>query len=128
MKKEKFVVEYNLKSVSLPLLWTYIGTVNGLADWFADDVKSDGKIFTFYWNKTPQQAQQTAIRAGNYIRFRWMEDDPNEKTFFELRIAASELTNDTVLSITDFDAAEDISDSKELWDHQVDSLRRKLGV
>ena len=47
MKKEKFVVEYNLKSVSLPLLWTYIGTVNGLADWFADDVKSDGKIFTF---------------------------------------------------------------------------------
>ena len=57
-----------------------------------------------------------------------MEDDPNEKTFFELRIAASELTNDTVLSITDFAAAEDISDSKELWDHQVDSLRRKLGV
>ena len=35
MNKEKFIVEYDLKSVSPTLLWSYIGTKNGLADWFA---------------------------------------------------------------------------------------------
>ena len=31
MNKEKFIVEYDLKSVSPTLLWSYIGTKNGLA-------------------------------------------------------------------------------------------------
>ena len=52
MNKEKFIVEYDLKSVSPTLLWSYIGTKNGLADWFADDVQNEEKLFTFFWNKS----------------------------------------------------------------------------
>mgnify|MGYP000761841361 FL=1 len=127
MKKEKFVIEYDLKSVSPTLLWTYIGSANGLADWFADSVICDGKEYTFIWNKTPQKAVQTAVRTGFYIRFHW-EEDGAEKTYFELRIATSELTGSTVLTITDFATPDEQASSRELWDTQIDDLRRTLGL
>ncbi len=127
MNKEKFVIEYDLKKVSPSLLWTYIGTRNGLSDWFADDVRGDGKQFIFYWNKSSQEAQQTGMRAGSYIRFHWL-DDEDEKSFFELRIFSSELTGATMLSITDFAYPDEMEDSRGLWNYQMESLRRKLGV
>ena len=127
MNKEKFVVEYELKSVSPALLWPYIGTKSGLADWFADDVESDGKQFTFFWNKTSQQAHQIAMRTGLYIRFHWL-DDEEEKSYFELRITTSELTGATMLAVTDFAYPDEMADSRDLWDHQIETLRRKLGV
>lgn len=127
MNKEKFVIEYELKSVSPALLWPYIASKNGLADWFADDVQSSDKTFTFFWNKMPQQAHQTAMRTGFYIRFHWL-DDEEEKSYFEMRITTSELTGATMLTITDFAYPDEMADSRDLWDHQIETLRRKLGV
>ena len=127
MNKEKFVIEYELKSVSPALLWPYIGTKNGLADWFADDVQSDGKQFIFFWNKTSQEAHQIAVRTGLYIRFHWV-DDEKSRSYFELRITTSELTGATMLVVTDFAYPDEMADSRDLWDHQIETLRRKLGV
>ena len=127
MNKEKFVIEYELKSVSPALLWPYIGTKNGLADWFADDVQSDGKQFIFFWNKTSQEAHQIAVRTGLYIRFHWV-DDEESRSYFELRITTSELTGATMLVVTDFAYPDEMADSRDLWDHQIETVRRKLGV
>ncbi|MCP9611485.1 START-like domain-containing protein [Coprobacter tertius] len=127
MKKEKYIVEYSLNNVSPSVLWTYIGTVNGLADWFADDVVADGKLYTFYWNKTPQQAMQTTFRVGNFIRFHWL-DDEDTKTYFEFRINVAELTGNVVLEITDFAEEGEKQDSIELWNNQVNTLKRVLGA
>ena len=77
MNKEKFIVEYDLKSVSPTLLWSYIGTKNGLADWFADDVQNEEKLFTFFWNKSSQQAHQIARRDGGQP---WFMGPPDRDT------------------------------------------------
>ncbi len=127
MNKEKFVVEYDFKKVSPSLLWNFISTASGLSEWFADRVDSDDKEFTFYWNKTPQRAVLVAMRSGVFVRFHWI-DDENERTFFEMRIASSELTSTTVVTITDFAEPDETDDLKELWENEVDRLRRKLGV
>ena len=39
----------------------------------------------------------------------------------------SELTNDFVLEITDFADVADVADVRELWDSQVETLRRTCG-
>ena len=127
MNKEKFVVEYELKSVSPALLWPYIGTKSGLADWFADDVQSDGKQFTFFWNKTSQQAHQIAMRTGLYIRFHWL-DDEEAKSYFELKIHYNELTTDHTLEVTDFAEPGEEEDVRNLWDSQIETLKRVFGV
>lgn len=127
MTKEKFNIEYSLKSVSPNVLWNYVGTAHGLANWFADDVHLAGKKYTFFWNKMPQEAEQIGCRLGVFIRFRWQEED-SLKTFFEFRIHQIELTGNTVLEVTDYAYPEELEDSVELWNTQIDNLKRKLGI
>ncbi len=62
----------------------------------------------------------------SFIRFRWL-DDENEREYFELKMTNNELTNDFVLEITDFAEADEVDDLRELWESQVDTLRRTCG-
>ena len=49
--------------------------------------------------------------------------------FFEMRISKSELTDMTTLIITDFATDNDEQDElTDLWDQQVDSLKRTMGI
>lgn len=127
MHEEKFEIDYDMKSVSAPLIWSFISTPNGLAEWFADAVECDGKQYTFFWNKSSQTATLLAMRSGQYIRFRW-DDSDIPKSYFEIRITNSDITGSRNLQITDF--ATDDDDRKEitdLWNSQVKTLKRVLG-
>ena len=66
------------------------------------------------------------MRAYSFIRFRWL-DDGNGREYFELKMTNNELTNDFVLEITDFADANEVGDLRELWESQVDTLRRTCG-
>ena len=123
----KIVIDYDMKRASSSLIWTFISTPNGLAEWFCDDVEKDGKTFTFYWNKASQRATLIAIRNGQYVRFRW-EDSEIPRSFFEMRITNSEITGSRNLQITDFAIDEDErKEITELWHNQIKSLKRVLG-
>lgn len=128
MNKEKYIIEYSLNNVSPTVLWTYVGTVNGLADWFADNVTANGKEYTFFWNKTPQTAHQIGYRSGVFIRFRWDEEDSDIKSYFEFRINIIELTGDVILEITDYAYPDEKIDSIDLWNRQISSLKQRLGA
>jgi len=127
MKKEKIHLEYLLNPTSKNLVWQAISTPSGLEEWFADKVISDDKKVVFFWGKTEsREAEITAIRAFSYIRFRWM-DDENERDYFEIKLSSSELTNDNVIEVTDFATPDEADDLRELWDSQIDTLRRAYG-
>jgi len=127
MKREKIRLEYLLNATSKNILWSAISTPTGLEDWFADKVVSNDKIVEFHWGKTEQRdAEITAIRAYSFIRFRWL-DDENERDYFEIKMNYNELTGDFVLEITDFAEPDEVEDMKELWDSQVNKLRRTCG-
>lgn len=125
MEKEKFQLEFEMKSVPVNILWSYIATSNGLAEWFADEVKISGKTYLFNWNGQEQSATQVQMRTGVSIRLRW--DDDTTRNYFEMRISVNELTDSTTLTITDFADSDEIDDAKELWITQIDSLRRIIG-
>ena len=118
-------MEFDMKSAPVSLLWMYISTANGLQQWFADKVDIAHKDCVFRWNNVPQTAHLLSHRTGSHIRFHWEDEDP--KTYFEMRITVSELTDSTVLTVTDFADAEDEEDSRDLWTSQVDTLRRVIG-
>ena len=127
MKREKLHLEYLLNATSRNIIWSTISTPTGLEGWFADKVVSDDKIVTFHWGKTEKrEAEIIAIRAYSFIRFRWM-DDENERDYFEFKMTNNELTGDYVLEITDFAPLDEMEDQKELWDSQIDALRRSGG-
>ena len=127
MERQKIHLQYSLNATSKTLLWNAISTPSGLEDWFADRVQSDNKTVTFYWGKTESRsASIIAMRVYSFIRFRWLDGD-NDREYFEIRMTNSELTNDFTLEITDFADADEVDDSCELWNSEVETLRRKCG-
>ena len=121
--KTKVVLEYGLSSQSVPMIWEAISTAPGLTSWFADDVNSDGKFFTFKWGKhESRQAELINCRQNTYVRFHWMDDEPG--TFFEMRILKNDLTSNYSLEITDFADSDADDDVRSLWDTSMESLRR----
>lgn len=125
MAKEKFSLEYDMRNTPVPMLWAYISTGNGLKEWFADDVRMDGKEVVFSWNDTEQEAQIVGTRTEKYIRFHWKED--TDKCYFELKISTSEMTDSVALTVTDWAEPDDMDESKDLWNYQIESLQRLLG-
>lgn len=127
MDRKKIHLEYLLNATSKSILWSAISTPTGLESWFADRVQSDEKRVAFFWGKTEKrEAEIVAMRAYSFIRFHWL-DDENERDYFELKMSNSELTNDYVLEITDFADADEVTDLEELWESQVETLRRTCG-
>lgn len=125
MAKEKIQMEFQMKSAPVALLWEYISSTHGLELWFADEVQSEGKTYTFSWSGSSQDATLIAIRTLSYIRFRWTDD--TEKTYFELRIQVSELTDSTNLIVTDYADHDEIEEMRDLWLSQIKTLKRVIG-
>ena len=125
--KEKFQLEYVLNNISINILWNSISTPIGLAEWFADKVDVEDNIYTFQWGKNSQSAELIHNRTGSYMQFRWLEDD-EQKTFFEFRISVVELTNDVILTITDFAEPEEKNELVDLWNNEVSKLRKAYGM
>lgn len=125
--KTKFQVEYPMKNTSLSVLWNYISNDNGLSDWFADEVSIRGKYYTFRWGDTEQQAELCNFRTGSYLRFHWL-DDNDERTFFEFKVSINELTAEVMLIITDFAEPDEHDEIIDLWNSQVEKLRRITGI
>lgn len=121
--KVKVVFEYQLNSQSVPMIWDSISTAPGLGSWFADDVNTDGKNYSFRWGKSEiRHAELTNCRQNTYVRFHWLDEDPG--TFFEMRILKNDLTSIYLLQITDFADAGAQDDARSLWDTSIDALYR----
>ena len=128
MKKTKVRMEYMLKGGSSSIVWSIISTPSGLETWFADKVNAEDKIFTFRWGKTEsRQAEVVGIRTNSYIRFHWM-DDEERKSFFELKVNYNELTEDLMLEVVDFAYPDEIDDVKDLWESDIEKLKRVSGL
>ena len=127
MERQKVHLEYPLNATSKSILWSANSTPSGLEGWFADRVENKEKEFIFYWGKSENRsAELLSQRPFSYIRFRWL-DSEFEQEYVELKMNYSELTNDYVLEIIDFTFAGEEDDLQELWDSQVDTLRRTCG-
>lgn len=130
--KEKFQLEYVFSNISMSVLWNSISTPSGLGEWFADKVDldpDDSNLFIFYWGKTSQTARLLNNRVGSYVKFRWDDDmDDPAKPYFELRMSYVELTNDVVLTITDFVEEDEREEATKLWETQVAALKMAAGI
>ena len=127
MKKEKFHIEYVFDKVSIRSLWNHLTTASGLASWFADEVNVQQDIYTFSWNKIQEKTEITVIKPGVRVRYRWLNDE-DDGTYFEFIIHAIELTGAKSLEITDFAISDEKADAIALWDTQVETLKRTLGI
>tara|TARA_R110002126_G_scaffold291495_1_gene453174 strand:+ start:4461 stop:4844 length:384 start_codon:yes stop_codon:yes gene_type:complete len=127
MDKIKYELEIPIHA-SPNMLYQYISSPSNLQEWFADKVNSRGKLFTFSWDGVEEQAELITKRSDERIRFKWLESEDDE-SFFEIRIQVDALTKDVSLIITDFaDDEDEVEESKQLWENQIDELKHTIGA
>lgn len=124
--KVKFEIEFPIQA-SPQLLYQYISTPSGLSEWFSDNVNSRGELFTFIWDDSEEQAKLLSKKSGERIKFRWLNEEDDQISYFEIRIQVDEITKDVSLMVTDFAEEDEIEEAKMLWENQVSDLKQVLG-
>ncbi len=126
-EKTKFEIEYPIHA-SPQLLYQYISTPSGLAEWFADNVNSRGELFIFIWDDSEERAKLLTKKNGERVKFKWLNGEEDEdKYYFEIRIQVDEITKDVSLMVTDFSEDDEVDEAKMLWDNQISGLKQVLG-
>jgi len=123
-QKKKFTREYTLKS-SPTILYNFLTNPSNMAQWFADEVDITENECVFVWNGAEEKAYIIDQIEDEMVRYRWA-DSPGDE-YFEFRIQKAEVTNDTILVITDFAEDYEMDDQQLLWDSQVETLRQQIG-
>jgi uncharacterized protein YndB with AHSA1/START domain len=124
--KTKFELEFPIHA-STYMLFQYISTASGLAEWFADNVNSRGDVFVFIWDDAEERAKLLSKKNEERVKFQWLEDE-NEVCYFEMRLQVDEITKDVSLLVTDFAEEDELEEAKMIWENQISALKHILGA
>lgn len=127
MDKQQYTLEVSFNA-SPKILYNRLSTPSGLAEWFADDVNFENKMNTyiFIWDGHETKADIISKKENLFIRYKW-EDDDDDDSYFEFKIVVDDLTSDVALIITDFAEPDEMDDAIQLWETQIDQLKKILG-
>ena len=138
---------------SQKILFPYLNTPGGLAQWFADDVKVDeDKIFHFFWNDEEQRAKVAVNRRDQLIRFEYLpelvkavgsgiapavsasgdgsassSEGGEELPYVEFTLEKNEMTQSVFLKVVDCTTNGDEEEIQEIWDSMITNLREMIG-
>ncbi len=132
MKKRQITIEHNLLSTSSNIIWKLISTEGGLSRWIADEVKESKGKFTFTWGDEMGRHEKRIANVlervrHSHIRLQW-EDETDPEAYLELRLSRTEVTGSFILHITDFAYPEDEDSLYDIWDQNLNQLRRSTGL
>jgi|MDTC01.3.fsa_nt_gb uncharacterized protein YndB with AHSA1/START domain len=122
--KVKYELEFPIQA-SPNMLYQYISSASNLSEWFADNVNSRGKVFSFFWDGVEEKAELLSSKNNTYVKFKWLEND--DDCFFEIKITVDEITKDVSLIIIDFADNDEVEEAKMLWESQISDLKSVIG-
>lgn len=129
--KKLFTADFEVHA-SIKMLYPYIQTASGLAEWFADDVNINNvkKTFIFIWDNEEHHARMVAHRTHHFVKFEFLPehgDDEADPSYFELRLEFNELTQSVFLKVLDYSDFDDQGELQDLWEGLVENLRKTVG-
>ena len=124
MKRVQIDMEFIFRA-SPTILYKFFTTPSCLIRWFCDEVDIEGEIYSFAWDGAVETAEMIDDIEDERIRFKWEDEDDDE--YFEIRMAKSPVTGETILEITDFCDDGDQDDQRQLWESQIKVLRQETG-
>ena len=124
MQRVKYDMEFIFRA-SPAILYQFITTPSCLVRWFCDAVDITEDIFTFNWDGSEEDAEMLDDIEEERIRFRWVDADQNE--YLEFRMYKSDVTNETVLEITDFCDDDEVDEQRDLWESWILELKKECG-
>ncbi len=124
MKRMKIDLEYIFRA-SPAILYTFITTPACLVRWFCDEVDILEEVYTFSWQGEDEIASLVDDIEEERIRFVW--EDAEDDEYLEFRMYKSDVTNETVMEITDFCDEGEEKEQQDYWENLLEVLRKETG-
>ena len=126
MNKVKYVGEFEFNA-SKKMLYPYLNSASGLAQWFADDVNINAdKNFIFLWDGQESTARVVTSRLNEQVKFKFIGDEEEDPNYVEFKLDKNELTGSVYLQVTDYSEMEE-DEAEELWTSMVHDLKEIVG-
>lgn len=125
-KRTSYKVEFLLRA-SPTIVYQFLSTPACLVRWFCDEVDIEANRYTFIWDGDEQYATLIEDWEDELLRFEW-EDAPAPNEYLEFAISKSGITEETVLTITDFCDLNEVKDAQKLWHSQIAQMRTEMGA
>ena len=125
MNRVLIELEYFFKS-SVQMVFDYVSTPEGLTRWFCNNLIIKDHEYQFYWEGAFENATLIDFQEDEKIVFHWETAESNSE-YLEFNVSKSPITNETVLQIKEFCNEDEVEDNAELWDSQIDELKKLLG-
>ena len=107
------------------IVYKFLTATDCLVRWFSDEVDITGDLFTFGWNGAYEVAEMVDDIEEERVRFKWQDADEDE--YLEFRMYKSDVTNETIIEITDFCDDDEEQAQRDLWDTQIFKLKQYSG-
>ena len=125
MKRVKLDLEFIFRA-SPAILYTFITTSECLVRWYCDEVDITNDTFTFFWSGSSEVAYLVDDIEEERVKMKW-EDADNPDEYLEFRMYKSDITNETILEITDYCDADEVQEISDLWATQMVELKKECG-
>ncbi|MEL6392609.1 MAG: START-like domain-containing protein [Bacteroidota bacterium] len=124
MERVKYTVEFMCKA-SPAIVYKFLTTPACLMRWFCDEVDIEGDTFTYVWAGEPEVAELVESIEDEMLKFEWEDGEPGE--FLQFKIERGEVTNGTIIYITDFADEDEVQDAQKLWESQLTRMKEEMG-
>jgi uncharacterized protein YndB with AHSA1/START domain len=130
MEKKLFTADFQINA-SKKMLYPYISSASGLAQWFCDDVNiNEDKIYNFIWDDEDHLARLAGHRVNYSAKFEFLNENGHEDddpSYFELILDFNELTETLFLRVHDYADFDDEREQYLLWEGLVNALKEIVG-
>jgi len=125
MKRVKINLEFIFRA-SPAILYKFLTTPDCLIRWFCDEADITGDQYTYTWSGSEEVAELVDDIEEERLRFKWADSD-NDEEYLEFRMSKSDVTNTSIMEITDFCDEDEIDDTRALWESQMKTLQTVTG-
>lgn len=108
------------------IVYNFVTTPECLVRWYCDDVDITGDTYTFIWSGSAEVAYMIDDIQEERVRYKW-KNAPNDEEYLEFRMYRSDITNETILEITDYCDDDEVQDTRDLWTSLVVEFKKECG-
>lgn len=124
MARKQINLEYIFRA-SPAIVYAFVTTPECLVRWYCDDVDIINDVYTFFWSNNGEVAIMVDDIEEERVRYKWESADDNE--YLEFKIYKADITNETILEITDFCDDDEVQETIDLWNTLMVDLKKESG-
>ncbi len=125
MKRVRLDLEYIFRA-SPTIIYNFVTSPATLVRWYCDEVDITNDVYTFTWSGSSEVAYLIDDIEEERVKFEWAEaEHPHE--YLEFRMYKSDITNETILEITDFCDEDEQDEVRDLWGTLMGELKKECG-